>query len=363
MTQFDDPVRPGLLAVGQLKQALTRDLRDDVVGFTWWVGYSMPIEARGWLSHYLTNAVGTVGTNLRDAAVHLWSYEEAVQKENIYFARQRRKSAGPPNLVERNGMDWRRLAHIDAERAGFFRAVGSVLDTLAAVVVGVGAINVNIVKADWGTLNTIDTAPTYPRTSGQNGRGGQLRKRLAAEQTEGGLAQDQLLRSARGAAAAAGPAGWETWAQATRNGFVHRARWTDFLVQVDKRKPEAGTYSLLPRQPELVQGFELQRVDALPDVCLTEDASITMHGVLGSVTPVVQAVTAECQKLWDRRQMKPAMLPQPHADNWLPAPAPPFAGYDPGAANAALAQAKSVHMGPGESKLLNALHRPQQPGR
>ncbi|WP_280343156.1 hypothetical protein [Nocardia neocaledoniensis] len=358
MTRYDGPVADGLLAVNRLERAMTSDLREGTVGFTWWADYPMPAETLGWLSHYLTDAVGAIAINLRDAAVHLTKYDDAVRRENIFFARRRRSSNGVPNLADRSGVDDLRLAEIVAERAGFFRAVGSVLDTLAAVVVGVGAIDINVVKADWGTLNTADTAPTYPRTSGERGR--RLRNSLAGTDTDGGIAQDQLLRAVRAAIKAAGPVGWETWALATRNGVVHRARWSEFLVQVDKHNPEAGTYWLLPRQPELVEGYELQRVDSLPEVALTEDAAITMRGVLGSVTPVVQAVTAECKKLWERRRLEPRMLPQPHGE-WLPPPAPPFVGYKPGAANAALAQAKTVHVGPGQTIRISALFRPQKP--
>ncbi|GAB2690680.1 hypothetical protein [Nocardia thraciensis] len=326
MLRYDDPVRAGAKAARELADLITDDLDPSTTGIGWWAGYSMPAEVRGWLSYYLVGSARAVAANLEDAAVHLTNYRDAVRREDIFYARRVRATTGMADMRNRNGLDAKRMAEINADRGGFFRAVGSVLDTLAAVVIGVGALDTNIVKADWSTLNTGDAADSYPRTAGDTNR--RLRRSLADQATRGGTEQDRLLRAVRATMQFAGPPGWDTWTLAMRNSLVHRSRWMDLHIQVDRRKPEAGLYRPLPRQPELSEGQVMQRDGQPFDFVLSEDAGTTMTGVLGSVVPVVQTVTETCTNLWAKRRTAPSLLEQPYDDR-LPQPVPPFAGYAP----------------------------------
>ncbi|MGV9836584.1 hypothetical protein ACWDUL_20680 [Nocardia niigatensis] len=309
------------------------------------------------MSHYLIGAVDSIGSNLIDAAAHLENYRDAVRKETIFYARKvREANGGVPALGARNDLDELRIATLTAEGKGFFRAIGSVFDTMAATVIGIGALNLNIVKADWGQLCTTDPDPTYPRTSGQNYA--KLRRALAAAGTPGGDAQDRLLQAVRGAVNAAGPENWVPWVHAIRNAYVHRSQWMDMLVMADKRNPEAGVHRLLPIQPQLVEGQQLQTATSLADMMLSEDAEVTMTGLLGSVVPVVQAVTGACATTWIRRRSQPRMLVQPFDSAWLPTAVPRFAGYDPDHAKAAIAAAKQVAFAPPTGRRLAALNLP-----
>ncbi|MFE3799741.1 hypothetical protein [Nocardia tengchongensis] len=106
-----------------------------------------------------------MGSNLVDAAAHLALYQDAVRREAIFYARQVRAAGGRvPDMNHRNDTDELRRITIIAERKGFFRALGSTLDTLAATVIGVGAVHLNLVRADWGWLCITDSEQDYPRT-------------------------------------------------------------------------------------------------------------------------------------------------------------------------------------------------------
>lgn len=335
MAQYDDSVRAGTKAAHALAALIAGDLDPDTTGISWWTEL-MNAEARGWLSHYLVGTARAVATNLQDAAFHLDRYQDAVNRENIFYARRVRAVRGFPDMRTRNSLDALRSASIEADLVGFFRAAGSVLDTLAAVVIGTAALNINIVTASWATLNTDDHADSYPRTSGP--KASKLRRALADPATEGGAQQDQLLKAVRAAMKAAGPPGWDSWTLAMRNSLVHRARWTSFYIQADPRKPEAGLFRPLPRQPELAEGHEIQSKNRLFDVMLSEDAATTMTGTIASIVPVVQAVTEACSRLWKLRRRRTSLLDQPCGD-WMPRPAPAFPGYAPNSIGHALSKA------------------------
>ncbi|MFE3081398.1 hypothetical protein [Nocardia tengchongensis] len=358
MPRFDAPVQAGTQAVLHLEELIAGDLDPQRTGFGWWAGYStMSPEDRGWLSYYLTGAVAGIGSNLVDAAAHLALYQDAVRREAIFYARQVRAAGGrEPDMNHRNDIDELRRITIIAERKGFFRALGSTLDTLAATVIGVGAINLNLVRADWGWLCITGSEQDYPRTPGQDLS--KLRKALVDDTTSGGAIQDTLLQAVRGAVRAAGPAHWDEWLGATRNTQVHRSQWTEILVQVDRRNPEAGVHRPLPRQPQLVEGVELQTTAAMHEMLLTEDASVTMAGLLDSVVAVVQAVTGACEATWNRRRADPRVLPQPFGSTWLPAVVPQFDGYDPTHARKAFDAATAILVSPSHAKRITALKRP-----
>ncbi|MFI6574026.1 hypothetical protein [Nocardia fluminea] len=336
---------------------LEDDLDPVVTGFGWWAEYPMPAEARGWVSHYLSGAISGMASNLTDAAAHLANYQEAVRKEAIWYGyRCRQARGGIPNLRDRNDIEALRDATLSSELKGFFRTVGSVFDTMAATVIWIGALEFNIVKADWGQLCTSDDSETYPRTSGQAMLG--LRRALTDQGSRGGVVQDTLLQAVRGAVTAAGPAHWDQWLHAMRNTQVHRSQWTQIFVHADIRNPEAGTHRLLPRQPQLAEGHHLQSAAHLAEIMLTEDAQVTMVGVLDSIVPVVQAVTAACESAWMQRRASPMILPQPYNDRWLPIEVPAFSGYDPDHARKAVADATMMGLHPTHSKRLAALKLP-----
>ncbi len=328
-----------------------------MTGFRWWGGYPMTAEARGWVSHYLYGTTSGIASNLTDAAAHLANYQDAARREAIWYShRVRAARGGIPNLRDRNELDALRDATLNTELTGFFRAVGSVFDTMAATVIGIGALSFNIVKADWSQLCTNDDSATYPRTPGPTAT--RLRKALAEQGSHGGLIQDTLLQAVRGAVKSAGPPHWDQWLHAMRNTQVHRSQWTQILVHADKRNPDAGAHRLLPRQPHLVEGHGLQNTTHLAEMMLTEDAQITMAGLLGSVAPVVQAVTAACETAWTQRRASPTILPQPYDDRWLPTAVPTFPGYDPDHAKKAVAEATMIGMHPSQSKRIAALRLP-----
>ncbi|MDV6247048.1 hypothetical protein [Rhodococcus opacus] len=354
MLQYDEPIVGAKRAAKYLADEIRGDLDDAVGGISWWVTDDLAPDVHALLSHYTVSVVRGVAANLDEAAFHCFQYQGCVRKEDYYLSSQVRKAnGGIPNLAARQGVDSRRQTEIGAEQAAFFRSIGSVLDTLAAMVIAVGALELDLLRADFGTLRTFDTSDSYPRLSGQAAR--TLRQSLAEEGTPAAEAQESLLRSLRAAVVHAGPPGWAQWTLDTRNNFVHRPRWMNLLVHYRPHRNDPITWVRpLPRTPTEGEGAALRAASELADTHLTEDALDSMRGVLSSVDALTTAVVEQCSQLWRKRRASPDLLTQPPSQ-WKPRTVNSFDGYSPGTAQKAFDSAGVVVVNPSDGARLTAL--------
>jgi hypothetical protein len=213
----------------------------------------------------------------------------------------------------------------ELHEAGFFRAIASTLDCLAAVALGIGAFPRDLFRTDWGRLNdelnkTVSTPPS--------GKGQVLQAKLA---------QDIL-----DAVAALPPEGWIPWASETRNMLVHRAR----LMGLEQgHVPGRGRISLpgaparwlriahhLPRRPDLSLIEGMRDSPQIDDFCFAEDGRETTERLLASCHQLAESVGALVLSFWQERKSDPSLITQPVAKQWPPRrqTALTFGGFAPG---------------------------------
>ena len=130
---------------------------------------------------------------------------------------------------------------VDLHTSGVFRAIGSTLDCLASVVIGVAGIETNILRGDWATL--IDRALPALKEDGRPGRKLQLELR------------DEIARLLT-----LGQREWDRWSSDFRNMLVHRGpRMTLSTLRPDNNEVDAEGHRIirthtihqLTRDPEL----------------------------------------------------------------------------------------------------------------
>jgi hypothetical protein len=201
--------------------------------------------------------------------------------------------------------------------AGTVRALSAALDCLGGSVIGVLALQFNILKSD------LDAARRTLRPLSDDGSAGRQRQIDARQRIEANIRN-------------AGPEGWLSWVLALRNMLVHRGR-------------RLSMAQLLRREPELLDRFgrpilrvnvvhQLPRDAGRSDIevfldpqspVLTEDAVQTIAGIIRSTHTLIEQTADILLEVWRWRRTNPAALPQPR-EQWPAGVAPQeviFRGY------------------------------------
>lgn len=261
---------------------------------------------------------------MTEAALHWLEFLDASDRDSARFANAVRVENGrltisPPSprcALEQLSPDLIRI-----HQAGVVRALASALDCLAGVIIGVTALPMSILKADFGGARS--------RLS-----------RISAAAGEGAKMQAQFAARLEANIAAAGPLGWLDWTIDLRNMLVHRGRRLE-LGQFVPRSPtlygadaipllRARSVAHLPRDPGLSD------VDVFLDtpwtLVLSEEAERTLHGLRDSTKTLIEATATDLLKLWHWRREQPEKLPQPTAQwpNGRSTQSTDFNGYAPG---------------------------------
>ncbi|MEV6621061.1 hypothetical protein AB0M83_02635 [Amycolatopsis sp. NPDC051106] len=319
---YDRPVLKALKAADELASVLEADFDIHRGGFTWWHDYGLDgVEATG-IMDYLYGLVAAVQENLRSAAAHLADLQENRYGDDRALIMSLKETGRLPNHLQRTDFEARRDARIHAHEAGVLRATGSILDTLAGVVVGFGGLDTSILMADLGCLQPMTEGPEYP--------GPKVRRRLNL--TEMALDPDDpqgvLLRATRSSLLHAGPDGWLDWTRYSRNDRVHRA--SRIKTSVFGRDDKVGRP--LPRQPDHAETLGFRLANDVNKMLLTEDSQVTLAGVLESTNVAVVGIFLACSTLWHQRRDQPDLITQP-SGQWSSARPPrvaTFNGYAPG---------------------------------
>lgn len=328
------PVADFALALGLRVESLRRldatirgDLDFDAFGIGWWrpVGETREYRQRRILvSDYLLAALEGVESNLIDLALHFrelqgaWDREGELVRDSVKVENGIPVMKSPPRTCPAHDLPH---ALVDMHTNGVFRAAGSVLDCLAAVVVGVGAIETSILRADWGKLLKL------------------LAERKSAD--VGGRELQVALREEISRLLATGTLDWDGWSNDYRNMLVHRGQrvalsWVHPQGHsFDERgRPivRAGLVQLLTRDPDLseIEAFALQDKRLF---VLTENARVTIDGLVRDVENLVDHLASVLVVLWERRRASPTLLFQPVDKQWTQVrrrAKRTFAGYKPG---------------------------------
>ena len=296
-------------------------------GIGWWAPHP-GTSRRILISDQLYACTTSVSTNLIEAGVHWLELLDAGDREDTFQADVIQIVDGQPQIcarprltpLESLGPDMVRLHQV-----GVARALSGALDCAAGTIIGVMALPLSILKADFIGVQ---------RYFG--------RRRAAT--TEGETRQEQFAIQLTETIGRVGPAGWLDWVLNFRNMLVHRGRRIE-MGQFVPREPvlcdasgrpiqRARVVTHLPLEPDR-SDMDVHREPELPPV-LTEDVRQTLEGSMRSVCALVEALGEQLAAAWAWRKEHPAKLSQPWAQ-WqdvghttTPNRQPPFAGYAPG---------------------------------
>lgn len=314
---YDYPVLKAIATSTELASLLNDDLDTGRGGCTWWHGYGLDDTTHTEVMDYLLGLVSAVQANLKSAASHLKDVTEYRFADDRWIRDQVNRSS----TLHRWGADARREARIDAHTVGVLRAAGSILDNVAGVVIGIGAFNADLQRAALGLLQPLTIGPDYP--------GSQVRRNLrlpttAVDPTD---KKGMLLRATRSSLLHAGPDGWLDWTLWSRHTLVHRAARLKIILFL----PDGTLGRPLPRQPDHSEAHSIRVTTNPTELLLSEDALVTLAGVIDSVNTAVVGTFLACIELWRYRRLHPDQILQP-SSQW-PTGKPPrntaFAGYKP----------------------------------
>jgi hypothetical protein len=312
----------------RLDAAVRGDLDFNAFGIGWWRQQNEPtlqLQQRILVSDYLIAALDGVEQNLEDLALHFLELQGAWEQDAEFIRDAFNVAHGGPPMKSpprKRPIDDLIGARINIHMNGVFRAAGSVVDCLASVVVGVTALEENILRADWAALIT------------------RVLKNLQESQDEGRKLQlgvrDEITRLL-----ASGATDWDQWSNDYRNMLVHRGKRTSLswlkreahLVDATGNPiVRAVPVQLLCTDPELseIEAFTLQ--DKVLFV-FNENAQVTITGLVRDVEALVEGVSQHLVSVWERRRANPQLLPQPVQRQWPKVrrrKRRSFAGYKPG---------------------------------
>jgi hypothetical protein len=132
-----------------LEQRIFEDLDPERFGIGWWEEQLDP-PRRILIADQLLLDTSTVPTNLVEATVHRLAAERAQHELRERFRDHLRQGNPPGAPIPQSPADELPYLEADLHVAGVFRAVGSALDCLAGTLIGVAALPLPLLKADFG---------------------------------------------------------------------------------------------------------------------------------------------------------------------------------------------------------------------
>jgi len=304
-------------------RALEADILADFVeeppyGIGWW-SPDPGTSRRILIADQLYCCVASAAGNMTEAALHWLEFLDVSDRDSARHADAVQLEGGRPTLSAprpRSPLDRLSPAFVRIHYAGMVRALASALDCLAGVVIGVAALPINILRADFARardkLNKINSADS-----------------------DGAKAQAQFATRIEANIAAAGPPGWLEWTLDFRNMVIHRGRRLE-LGQFIPKSPvlygadaqpvlRARRVNHLPRDPGRSD------IEVLLDnpwtYVLTEDDEQTLRGLIKSTQVLLEATARDLIELWDWRRRNPKSLRQPQAQ-WREGRSTQSTGFD-----------------------------------
>jgi hypothetical protein len=291
-------------------------------GIGWWAP-GPGTSRRILIADQLYCCMTSVTSNMTEAALHWLEFLDAAERDSARFADAVQIENGRPTIVPPrpySPLDQLAPDLVRVHYAGIVRALSSALDCLAGVVIGVAALPINILRADF------DKARAKLKKIAPSNDGEKMQAQFAA-MLEAGIAD-------------AGPAGWLEWTLDFRNMLVHRGRRFEYGQYVPRspalyganaqRLLRARRVAHLPRDPGRSDVEVL--IDAPWTLVLTEESERTLEGLIASTKALLETTARHLLGLWRWRRDHPASLPQPaaqwrHGRSTL---STGFKGYAPG---------------------------------
>lgn len=320
MADYRDPVRTATEAIDALSSEIAADLDEDAGGISWWNGHvGWRVSAQ--LGEYLLASCTGVATSLRHASLAVEEHQRV--EFSLNHARSTRAQALFGRVTSRDekigaftaaspGEERREeLQSIWAEQV--LVSLAQAFDRLAAVVLIVSGVRVDVIGTGWGEL--IKIAEKEPNSGPTQG----MRQGTFADLgTEGRTRQGDILRVA-GAWRKHGPEDWLPWLMKARNAGVHRAPRMQIHAMTTHKGRPSGVISPLYAQPDWVDTEAVVKGarGGFASMFLRPAPQSVFDGLLESVTSLATAVAAASRSLWIERRDEPGLIIQ-HGGTWRP---------------------------------------------
>ena len=305
-------------------------------------------QRRVLVADHVFACAGAVSNNLADAVIHFWELLhqwEIIGKKHLRVLTVDGAVEPPaPRTVGAFLPEWRAAQ----ELAGVFGSIASTLDCLAATIIGVFELPLNLVKASFGGV--FDWLTTDDKRA---------RQRTFA-QTEFGTWLNDVFQ-------AVGPEDWRQWCLDYRHTLVHRARRTEMRQGSVEHVLYDASGNAIPRVNQtvlLLRDADLSNTEALVQfaryhITLTEPADVSLRGLIDSATKLVDRVAA---RLLQETRSRPADdRSEPLAKQWPSVrfkPSHRFEGYAP---NTVVVRGTQMAVSPVDFARFQAVaaHRPE----
>ena len=299
--RFDSAIGADIPSAGNLVEEIFSDFDENTFGIYWWK--SLATEERILISDYLYQCVSEIETNLVEAKLHLLEWLGARERSNEKIAnaiiRDSNGNIGikmPPSKSPLDDLPSRQeKMHI----CGFFRAIGSSLDCLAASIIGVLALPISLRRSDIGKA---EKALLKVNPSSNQGSQVQIDFRDFFENVK----------------KTSGTEDWLEWADQYRNMFVHRGRRITFHDISPRQTPlydsngqwipraESNTY--LAKYPDR---SDIEAFIKGKNISLNEEAEVTLNGIFKSCRNLNENLCERLVSIWKERRANPQLLEQP----------------------------------------------------
>ena len=319
-----------------LSAEISADLDEEAGGIGWWNGH-IGWKASAQLGEYLLSSCTGVSDSLAKAALAVEEHRKVEFSLNHNRGTRARKLAERPNSQEE------RIATLTSSSDGEVRreelqdiwveqtlmSLAQTLDRLAAVVLVVAGVKVDVLRTDWGKLTEL--AEKARRSGPHQG----VRQGVFADTGTLGRDRQNALLEIVSSPRDHGPEDWLAWLLKSRNTYVHRAPRMSIQLMITEKKRPAGTIKPLHAQPdwadtEAMIGASKQGLEAM---FLESTPQEVFDGLRNSVCSLAAAVSVEARLLWIARRADPSLIIQ-HGGTWRPldrASVLNFHGYGPAA--------------------------------
>jgi hypothetical protein len=306
-----------------LETAMLADFTEEPpYGIGWWAP-DPGTSRRILIADQLYCCAASVAGNMTEGALHWLEFLDATERDGARFADAVRIENGRPTMAAprpRSPLDQLSPEFVRIHYAGIVRALASALDCLGGVIIGVAALPMSILRADFT-------------------RARRTLNRISGAANDGEKVQAQFAAQLEACVAAAGPSGWLDWTLDFRNMLVHRGRRFEYgqfvprspvLYGADaQRLLRARRVTHLPRDPGRsdVEVF----LDTPWTLALSEEAARTLQGLIDSTKALIESTAQDLLDLWQWRRAHPASLSKPLAQwpNGRSTQSTGFNGYAP----------------------------------
>lgn len=336
MSDYSRPVEPATRLLDELNTEVSADLDEEAGGIGWWNGHvGWKVSAQ--LGEYLLASCTGVADSLKEASLAIEEHRKTEHSLNFDRATRARKLAGRASSFDEQiaalgGSTASELRREDLQKIWAGQALVSlaqVLDRLAAVVLVVAGVKVDVLRTDWGELSKL--AEKAPRNGAHHG----VRQGVFADAGTSGRDRQNTLLGIVASSEDHGPEDWLEWLLMSRNSYVHRAPRMNFHAMIVEKKQPAGTITPLHAQPdwadtEAMVGASKNGLEAM---FLKPAPQSIFDGLRDSVCSLAVTVIQAAQELWIARRADPSLIVQ-HGGTWRPldkASVLQFPGYGPAA--------------------------------